>query len=104
MRAADLPPEDTWEIRKKESLDRLAKERDPGVKILWLSDKLSNLRAIRRDYNRLGENIWNTFHMKDPARQAWYYRTIGELLEGELGDTDAWREYARLLEEVFRGV
>ena len=94
----------TWNIRKRESIDHLRISDDRNVKIVWLSDKLSNLRAIRRDYDRLGENIWNTFHMKDPARQAWYYRTIGELLEKDLGNTDAWREYNRLLGEVFRGV
>ena len=94
----------TWNMRKRESIDHLRITTDRNVRILWLSDKLSNLRAIRRDYDRLGENIWNTFHMKDPARQAWYYRTIGELLREELGRTDAWTEYDRLLGEVFRGV
>ena len=94
----------TWNMRKRESIDHLRITNDRNVRILWLSDKLSNLRAIRRDYDRLGENIWNSFHMKDPARQAWYYRTIGELLREELGGTDAWREYDRLCGEVFRGV
>jgi (p)ppGpp synthase/HD superfamily hydrolase len=94
----------TWNIRKQESIDHLRITADKNVRIIWLCDKLSNLRAIRRDYDRLGENIWNTFHMKDPARQAWYYRTIAELLKDDLGQTDAFLEYSRLVEEVFHSV
>ena len=94
----------TWNIRKQESIDHLRITTDHNVRILWLCDKLSNLRAIRRDYDRLGENIWNTFHMKDPKRQAWYYRTIAELLKEDLGETHAWKEYQALTDEVFRGV
>ncbi len=99
---ADLPPEDTWEIRKKESLDRLAKERDPGVKILWLSDKLSNMRAIARHRRAEGDAVWKRFHQTDPARQKWYYESIARILD-DLKDHPAWQEYDRLVKEAFGG-
>ena len=96
--------EATWIVRKHEAVDQLRIADDRNVRIIWLSDKLSNIRAIRRDYDRLGESIWNTFHMKDPREQAWYYRTIAELLEGDLGDTDAWKEFDSLVKDVFKSV
>ena len=39
-----IPPQDTWDTRKKSSLEKLRKSDDPAVKLMWLGDKLSNLR------------------------------------------------------------
>ena len=41
--------------------------------------------------------------MKDPDQIGWYYRSIGEALESELGETLAWKEYRGLVEETFGG-
>lgn len=38
----DMPPEQSWRIRKEESLRELASCGDIAVKILWLSDRLSS--------------------------------------------------------------
>jgi hypothetical protein len=45
--------------------------------------------------------LWQRFNQKDPAEHAWYYRSIVDLLEGELGATEAWRELAERVEAVF---
>ena len=42
------PAAETWRIRKEESLEELEKCGDSDVQILWLSDKLSNLRSFCR--------------------------------------------------------
>jgi len=98
-----LPPEESWMIRKTESLETLKKAEDPGVRIMWLSDKLSNMRSFHRLYEKNGIALWQTFNQKDPEKQAWYYRTIAEYTRA-LADTDAWKEYDRLTETVFKGV
>ncbi len=98
-----VPPEESWQIRKEESLRELKNASDPGVKIIWLSDKLSNMRSFYRMYRREGAKLWERFHQSEPAKQAWYYRTVAEYT-GELSGTDAWREYADLTEKVFEGV
>jgi len=100
---ADLPPEETWKIRKEESLKVLAEASDSGVKVLWLGDKLSNMRSFSLLKQTKGDHMWDAFHVKDPALQAWYYRSIAKLLS-DLSDTDAWKEYNRLTEQVFEGV
>ena len=99
----DLPPEFTWRIRKEESLQHLACSDDPGVRELWLSDKLANVRSLTRSYKSVGNELWNAFNQKDPSEQAWYYRSIVELLR-DYSDTEAWRELKDDVEYIFDGV
>ena len=93
-------PEASWRIRKEESLEALEKSDDIAEKILWLGDKLSNIRSLHRAWRRYGDTIWENFNQKDPAEHAWYYHTILDLLS-DLDDQDAYIEYARLVKEVF---
>ena len=96
----ELPPEDTWRIRKEETLERLRTANDIDVMILWIGDKLSNIRAIYRDYLIEGNAVWNKFHQSDVNVQAWYYRSILKYTE-QLSDTLAWIEYKTLVEKLF---
>ncbi len=96
----DRPPEDTWQIRKKESLQDLKQTTDRDIKILWLSDKLANLRSYARSYRAEGDALWSHFNQKDPAMQQWYYERIAEYTS-QLEDTDAYQEYLQLLHEIF---
>lgn len=96
-------PRATWEIRKKNAVARLAVG-DREMKIIALSDKLSNMRAIRRDYDRYGDGLFFRFHQHDMRRHAWYYGSIVKLLEAELGDTPAWAELRAHVHYVFAGV
>lgn len=92
--------EDTWYERKKSSLEELRAIDDREVKILWLGDKLSNLRSFCREYRKRGDEIWTHLHQHDPAMHEWYYRTIGECLS-ELSGADAYEEYIRLIDQLF---
>lgn len=98
---AELPAGDTWRIRKQETLEALALEDRRDVKILVLADKLSNVRAIHRDFRALGDALWERFNMKDKEQIGWYYRSIAGALESELGETLAWQEYRGLVEETW---
>ena len=97
---ADLPPAATWRIRKEESLAVLKNTDDIAVLMVWLGDKLANMRAIYRDFKVEGEAMWQQFNQKDMAEQAWYYRSIVALTE-RLSDTSAWIEYKTLTDLVF---
>ena len=97
---ADLPPEDTWHIRKEESLEVLKNTTDVGVLMVWLGDKLANMRSIYREFKVEGEAMWQKFNQKDVKEQAWYYTTIADLTK-PLSDTSAWIEYKTLTELVF---
>ena len=97
---ADLPPEETWCIRKEESLSVLKNTDDIAVLIVWLGDKLANMRSLYRDWKVEGDAMWQRFNQKDVAEQAWYYRSIVKLTE-RLSNTSAWLEYKTLTELVF---
>ena len=97
---ADLPPTDTWRIRKEESLAVLKNTNDIGVLMVWLGDKLANMRSIYRDWKVEGDAMWQRFNQKDVREQAWYYSSIVKLTE-RLSDTSAWLEYKTLTELVF---
>lgn len=97
---SDRPPADTWQERKEESLLMLKHTKNRDVKILWLADKLSNMRSFYRAYLERGDEIWQALNQKDPKMQRWYYETIAEYLK-ELSDTAAYEEYTQLVSKVF---
>ena len=92
----------TWEARKREAVTRIAVG-SRETKIIALCDKLSNMRAIRRDYDQLGAALFDRFHQHDALRHAWYYRSILGLLQAELGTTNEWRELQAHIAYVFSG-
>lgn len=96
----ELPPETTWRIRKEESLEVIRTTEDPEVLMLWLGDKLSNIRNIYRDFLVEGNALWNKFNQPNVEQQAWYYRSVMRYTE-RLSHTLAWLEYKTLVEEIF---
>ena len=96
----ELPPEDTWRVRKEESLQKLRDTDDESVMMLWIGDKLSNIRTIYRDFLIEGNSVWDKFHQSDIKVQAWYYRSIMKYTE-PLSDTLAWKEYKMFVELLF---
>ncbi len=90
---------ENWRARKQTAIDRLARaSRD--AKIVALGDKLSNMRAIARDYAEQGDKLWNLFHAKDPKDHEWHYRGLATSLR-ELRDTVAYQEFEQLINQVF---
>ena len=92
--------EDSWHARKQAAIDRLARA-SHDAKMVALGDKLSNMRAIARDYAQQGDALWNLFHAKDPKEHEWHYRGLADSLR-ELQDTFAYQEFERLINEVFK--
>ena len=58
----DKPAAETWKIRKQESLDRLRDCNSIEIKILWLADKLSNVRSFYRIWKDRGDEFWSSFN------------------------------------------
>ena len=95
----DLPRGETWHIRKEESLSKLSQS-SRDVKIMWLCDKLSNIRSFCRMYRLEGDAMWEHFNMKDKKEQEWYYRTIADSLS-EFRGTEAYGEFVDRLNMMF---
>lgn len=90
---------ETWHERKQAAIDRLARV-SKDAKIVALGDKLSNMRAIARDYAVQGDSLWNLFHVNDPKEHEWHYRGLADALR-DLKDTFAFREFEMLINQVF---
>ena len=91
--------EDSWHSRKRAAIERLASA-SHDAKIVALGDKLSNMRAIARDWAVQGDSFWNIFHAKDPKDHEWHDRGLAESLR-ELQDTFAYKEFESLINQVF---
>lgn len=91
--------EDSWHERKQAAIERLAAA-PHDAKIVAMGDKLSNMRAIWRDYQSKGDELWKIFHVTDKASHEWHYRGLAVSLS-ELSDTFAYKEFIRLIEDVF---
>ena len=91
--------EDSWHDRKQAAINRFAAA-SHEAKIVAMGDKLSNMRAIWRDYQTKGDDLWQIFHVKDKASHEWHYRGLADALS-ELSDTFAYQEFVRLIDDVF---
>jgi len=91
--------EDSWHARKQTAIDRLARA-PHDAKMVALGDKLSNMRAIARDYAMQGDKLWSLFHASDPKDHEWHYRGLADSLR-ELSDTFAFKEFELLINQVF---
>ena len=94
-----MTEEASWHQRKQAAIDRLSKA-SHDAKMVALGDKLSNIRAIARDYAEIGDALWSRFHSKDPKDHEWHYRGLADALR-ELDDTFAYQEFERLINQVF---
>ncbi len=90
---------DSWHARKRAAINRLA-HASRDAKMVALGDKLSNMRAIARDYAMQGDQLWNLFHANDPKDHEWHYRGLAAALK-DLQDTFAYKEFEQLINQVF---
>ena len=88
-----------WRSRKEDSLRRL-KKATYDEKIVAIGDKLSNMRAIARDYTTMGEVFWDRFHIKEKSVHGWRYHALLDALS-DLSDTYAYQEFEFLVNRVF---
>ena len=95
-----MTEEASWHQRKQAAIDRLSGA-SHDAKMVALGDKLSNMRAIARDYAEIGDALWSRFHSKDPKDHEWHYRGLADALR-ELDDTFAYQEFERLINQVFQ--
>ncbi len=99
---AGVPEEDTWFVRKHETVEHLSKA-TTEIRTLALGDKLANIRALYRDHMELGEALWQRFNQKNPAYQRIYYDLLAQIFAADdvLRETQAFHEYTQFCAELF---
>lgn len=91
----------TWKKRKEETLESLKRSTDIGVKMLWLADKLANIRSLAGMYSELGDEMWQKFNQSDPEMQCWYYKSVAQMIELSLNKTGAFKELIKHINYIW---
>ena len=98
----DQPETETWLERKLETIQHLETAKTE-IRMIALGDKLSNIRAMHRDYQAHGDKLWEKFNNPDPKAQGMYYCSLANVFRKDdiIRETPAFKEYAALCAEVF---
>jgi (p)ppGpp synthase/HD superfamily hydrolase len=70
-------PKPPWLPRKRAYIDHV-RSASASVRLVSAADKLYNVRAIVRDYRRVGDAVWLRFSAS-PADVLWYYQSLAEI-------------------------
>ena len=99
---ADKGKSKSWPERKAHTIEFI-QNAGRDMKLLSCADKLANIRDIIRDYDRLGDGVWDIFNApKDSV--AWYYTSmLNAFANGAENITDmpAFREFKKSVNEIF---
>lgn len=94
---ADTIPKPPWRDRKEAYLTHL-RQVSPSVKLVSTADKLYNARSILKDYQQVGEALWERFHGKKDGT-LWYYRSLVAVLS-ETGVTPLVTELQQVVAQL----
>lgn len=101
----ELPPEQTWKIRKGETLARLqkfAKRSDAMASMhITLGDKLANLYSLCYEYRLVGDALWKKFNQKEKTMHGWYYGELGIIFDRYFTSCEG-AERERLLVDTYK--
>ena len=89
----------SWTERKQDTMDFLQANESKAVEIAILSDKLSNMRSIHKEYQVKKDQLWEKFNAGKES-QHWYYSTIADSLY-QVRDTEEYKEYKELIKKTF---
>lgn len=95
---------DSWVNRKQHTIDYL--KTAPGdVLLVACADKLDNIRAIKKDINKIGDVLWDRFNAKKD-KQEWYYKSLTKAFLGrskEMVGAALFKEFSSEVNLVFEG-
>ena len=88
----------SWKERKQTTIARLPNE-SFETQLVCCADKLSNLRSMLSDYQKVGEKLWERFR-SDRENIKWYYNGIIES-RSVLDDYDMYQELKNTFQKLF---
>lgn len=68
----------SWQARKEHTIEFL-KTAAEDIRVVACADKLHNIRSIIKDYQQLGDKVWERFNA-GKEKQKWYYTHIADSL------------------------
>ncbi|MBD3155744.1 MAG: HD domain-containing protein [Candidatus Aenigmarchaeota archaeon] len=97
--------EESWEPRKKDTIEKMKTTKDADIKLLCCADKLSNLQDMIKDYYLHGEELWERFN-KPYSKQKWYYQSLEKAYRTgkSIEDTITFKLFSDKVIELFGGM
>jgi len=92
-------PKPPWRERKEAYVAHI-RHAPPSVRLVSAADKLHNARSILRDYQQLGESLWNRFNGGKEGT-LWYYHALVEAFK-EAGTSPLVQELEHVVSEIER--
>lgn len=90
----------TWDERKQHTIEYL-KTADKKVRMIACADKLSNMRSINKDFNDIGDRLWQRFNA-GYDKQKWYYTSLVESFKALAEEgCKMYFEFCQLVKDVF---
>ncbi|MCF8000635.1 MAG: HD domain-containing protein [Halanaerobiales bacterium] len=88
----------SWEQRKEYTVKHL-KNVDLDIKYIACADKLSNIRSMIRDHDKIGDDLWERFN-RGYDKQKWYYENLVISLK-ELEDLNMYEQFKEAVYYLF---
>lgn len=88
-----------WKERKLHTIQSLRNTSMDEMKVI-VTDKLHNLRSIRKDLIEVGEEVWSRFN-RGKSDQHWYYSGIVKALAPRKAEFQYIQELEKEVEAVF---
>ena len=88
-----------WIDRKEHTINFL-KTASEDIRAVVSADKLHNIRSIIRDYEKVGEEVWERFNA-GREQQKWYYTNVVESL-GTQSTFDLLKELRNEVDKLFK--
>jgi len=88
-----------WYDRKRAYLEHLRTASGSAVKVS-LADKVDNARAIIRDLESRGDELWGRFNVSQPVDQVRYYRSLARRFEEREAGSRRSRQLTDLVERM----
>ena len=87
-----------WQERKNEHLAKLPTACG-STHLVYLADKVHNMRALVLEYSRYGEDVWKRFNGKK-AGTIWYYRELITIFRNTLVSRELLAELEKSFDEL----
>jgi len=92
---------DPWELRKQHTIESL--KTDPSnVLYVSLADKLDNIKAIKEDFDKVGDAVWERFN-RPYEQQKCYYEALADVFGSRTVD-DRYESLVQLFDETVKSV
>ena len=100
MAASEPDKSASWEERKQHTMEFLSSVKDEEVLCVTCADKMHNLLSIVKDYQTIGEKVWDRFN-RGKESQKWYYTSLAEIFVAFNNENPLFNEFYNLVNEFF---